>query len=73
MYRWYLLKGPFLGITVHVKHVPRMLDTLSQMADELSKKESGFNGRTARALAGKPFGEVRKSFWAGSPPLRRKI
>ena len=66
-------KAAFLGITVHVKHVPRMLDTLSQMADELSKKESGFNGRTARALAGKPFGEVRKSFWAGSPPLRRKI
>ena len=42
------------------------------MADELSKKESGFNRKTARALAGKPFGEVRKSFWAGSPPLRRK-
>ena len=53
-------KAAFLGITVHVKHVPRMLDTLSQMADELSKKESGFNGRTARALAGKPLWRSKK-------------
>ena len=49
----------FLGITVHLKHVAKMSDTLAQMADELSRKESGFSGKTARALVGKPFGEVR--------------
>ena len=49
----------FLGITVHLKHVAKMSDTLAQMADELSRKESGFSGKTASALVGKPFGEVR--------------
>ena len=39
------------------------------MADELSKKESGFNRKTARALAGKPFGEVRGRLldWLSAP------
>ena len=50
----------FLGITVHVKHVPRMLDNLARIAGELSKKESGFNGKTARALAGKPLWRSKK-------------
>ena len=59
----------FLGITVHVKHVPRMSDSLAQMADELSRKESGYCGKTAKALAGKPFGEVRGRLldWLSAP------
>ena len=58
-----------LGITVHVKLMPRMSDSLAQMVDELSRKESGYCGKTARALAGKPFGEVRGKLidWLSAP------
>ena len=58
-----------LGITVHVKLMPRMSDSLAQMVDELSRKESGYCGKTARTLAGKPFGEVRGKLidWLSAP------
>ena len=40
----------FLGVTLHVEHVPRMSNPLAAVADELSRKEYSFNGRTNRIL-----------------------
>ena len=42
--------GGFLGTTVHVCHVPRMSHSLATMADELSRKDSNFSGKTNRLL-----------------------
>ena len=38
----------FMGVTVHVEHVPRMSDPLAKVADELSRKTENFEGRTNR-------------------------
>ena len=40
----------FMGVTVHVEHVPQMSDPLAKVADELSRKIENFEGRTNRIL-----------------------
>ena len=43
------------GVTVHVKHVPRKSDDLADLADEISRKDSGFSGRGRRIIEGALF------------------
>ena len=65
----------FLGVKIHVRHVPRMTDSLAQMADELSRKDTGFAGRTVRALSEAKFAEVTGSLleWLESPNERSLV
>ena len=65
----------FLGVKIHVRHVPRMTDSLAQMADELSRKDTGFAGKTVRALSKAKFAEVSGSLlkWLASPNERSLV
>ena len=65
----------FLGVKIHVRHVPRMTDSLAQMADELSQKDTGFAGKTVRALSKAKFAEVSGSLlkWLASPNERSLV
>ena len=59
----------FLGVTIHVEHVPRMSNTLAEIADELSRKENSYKGRTNRILSNGIFLEVESCLtdWLKSP------
>ena len=61
--------GAFLGATIHVAHVPRMSHSLAKMADELSRKEDGFCGKTNRLLQDKERRDVVSSLldWLVDP------
>ena len=65
----------FLGVKIHVRHVPRMTDSLAQMANELSRKDMGFAGKTVRALSKAKFAEVSGSLlkWLASPNERSLV
>ena len=39
-----------LGKTVHVRHVARMLDDLTDLADKVSRKDSDFSAKGRRIL-----------------------
>ena len=41
-----------LGKTVHVRHVARMLDDLTDLADKVSRKDSDFSAKGRRILHG---------------------
>ena len=59
----------FLGVTVHVEHVPRMSDPLAKVADELSRKTENFEGRTNRMLKNAIHGDFESSLseWLLNP------
>ena len=59
----------FLGVTIHVEHVPRMSNPLAEIADELSRKENSYKGRTNRILSNGIFLEVESCLtdWLKSP------
>ena len=48
----------FLGVTVHVDHVPRMSEPLAAVADKLSRKNENFSGKTTRILKNTLYREV---------------
>ena len=52
-----------------------MTDSLAQMADELSRKDTGFAGKTVRALSKAKFAEVSGSLlkWLASPNERSLV
>ena len=59
----------FLGVTLHVEHVPRMLNLLASVADELSRKNENFSGRTNRILEKCKFRQTESwlSVWLRNP------
>ena len=59
----------FLGVTVHGAHIPRMSDPLAEIADELSRKDNNFKGRTNRVLTNGIFQKVESCLtdWLQNP------
>ena len=48
----------FVGITIHVRHVPRVSNCLAHIADKVSRKDNDFSGRTARLLSAAAYSKV---------------
>ena len=48
----------FVGITIHVRHVPRVSNCLAHIADKVSRKDNNFSGRTARLLSAAAYSKV---------------
>ena len=59
----------FLGVTIYVRHVPRVSNPLAHMADEISRKEVDFSRNTARLLSGAAFQKIEGGLldWLDSP------
>ena len=59
----------FLGVTLHVEHAPRMSNLLAAVADELSRKDGIFSGRTYRILEKSEFRQTESwlSVWLMNP------
>ena len=59
----------FLGVTIYVKHVPRVSNPLAHMADEISRKEVDFSRNTAKLLSGAAFKKIEGCLidWLDSP------
>ena len=59
----------FLGINIHVRHVPRVSHCLAHMADKVSRKDNDFSRRTARLLSEAAYSKVEGSqlSWLGNP------
>ena len=56
-------------MTLHVEHVPLMSNPLAAVADELSRKEDSFSGRTNRILEDSEFRQTESwlSVWLRNP------
>ena len=61
----------FLGVTIYVRHVPRVSNPLAHMADEISRKEVDFSRNTARLLSGAAFQKIEGGLldWLVSPNM----
>ena len=59
----------FLGVTIHVRHVPRVSNPLAHMADEISRKDADFSRNTVKLLSGAAFQGIEGGLlgWLVSP------
>ena len=59
----------FLGVTIHVRHVPRVSNLMANMADKISRKDGGFSKKTARLLSGAAYNRIEGGLlnWLVSP------
>ena len=59
----------FLEVTLHEEHMPRMSSPLAAVADELSRKDRNFRGRTNRILEKSEFRQTESwlSVWLKNP------
>ncbi len=64
------LLAAYLGVHVHVQHIPRCSNTMSTLADHLSRKSSTTTD-DMNMLAGVPESEINSSLihWLSNPGL----